>query len=373
MREKNVLLLSEGFGLGHTQAAHALAYGLQLLNADVQTNVIELGLTLRPTLTPLLLSAYRKTMTHSPALFGMVYRYHYRKSLNRLAQLALHRLLYSQTAAYINRLKPDAIVCTHPFPNAVMSRLKRLGLDIPLYTVITDYDAHGTWVTDQVSLYFVSTEEVKRKLLTHAVPERRIRVTGIPVHPNFWTVGNRDELYARFRLRPMPTVMIMGGGWGMLNKQDVLAHLVKWRDSIQFIVCLGNNTAYMQLLAEDPDFRHPNIHLFGFTGDIDKLMDVSDLLITKPGGMTCTEALAKGIPMLFYTPLPGQEQENCHYFTSHGYGQVIDAPADIDRAFAELIRRRGECSAAPARARRGKQPDYHPSVCSRVLMELLSV
>jgi processive 1,2-diacylglycerol beta-glucosyltransferase len=371
LRKKRILLLSEGFGAGHTQAAHALSVGLRQLSPDLRTRVVELGAFLHPTLAPWIFSAYRKTITSQPKLYGLVYRSQYKKSLNRITQLALHRIFYSQTAELIRQLKPDTIVCTHPFPNIVVSRLKRAGLSIPLCTVITDYDAHGTWVNPEVNKYLVSTSEVKEKLqMQHGVPEHHIEVTGIPVHPNFWQQYNRDELRLRFGLRDLPTVLVMGGGWGLLDKENLMSHMTSWREHIQFIFCLGSNEKARAQLAEQPLFQHPNIHLLGFTREVDKLMDVSDLLITKPGGMTCTEGLAKGIPMLFYRPIPGQEEENCQYFTDQGFGEQIKSLDTLDYWFDKLIRHYPTVKQSRAITIHDWQP-YTPQHCSQAIMQML--
>ncbi|MFB9750964.1 glycosyltransferase [Paenibacillus hodogayensis] len=371
MRKKRILLLSEGFGAGHTQAAHALSVGLRQLSPDLQTRVLELGAFLHPTLARLAASAYRKTIISQPKLYGFVYRKQYKKSLNRLARLALHRLFYGQTMEVIKQLKPDTIVCTHPFPSAVVARLKRAGLSVPLCTVITDYDAHGTWINPEVNKYLVSTEEVKRKLLLRGVPESRIEVTGIPVHPNFWQHHNKEELRLRFGLKPLPTVLVMGGGWGLLQHEELLQHMLGWRDRVQFLLCMGNNEKALARLAEDPQFDHPNVKLLGFTREIDKLMEVSDLLITKPGGMTCTEGLAKGLPMLFYSPIPGQEEENCHYFTEMGFGEQIKSFSTVDYWFGKLT------GSAPIAERQSSfipdpPPAYNPITCHQAIMQMLS-
>ncbi|UQZ83893.1 Processive diacylglycerol beta-glucosyltransferase [Paenibacillus konkukensis] len=310
-----------------------------MLSPDIQTRVLELGSFLHPTLAPWIFTAYRKTVTSQPKLYGMMYRYKHKKSLNRFTRLALHRIFYAHAAEVIAQLRPDTVVCTHPFPSAVISRLKRTGLNVPLCTVITDYDAHGTWVSPEVNKYLVSTPDVKRQLLARGVAADSVEVTGIPVHPNFWEPHNREELRTRFRLKAMPTVLIMGGGWGLMDSEPFLQHFTRWRDRIQLILCLGNNEKALQALSEDERFRHENIRLLGFTKEVDKWMDVSDLLITKPGGMTCTEALAKGIPMLFYKPIPGQEEENLQYFTEHGFGEQIRSEETIEYWFKLLISR----------------------------------
>jgi processive 1,2-diacylglycerol beta-glucosyltransferase len=371
MRKKRVLLLSEGFGAGHTQAAHALSVSLRQLSPEVQTRVLELGSFLHPTIAPWIFTAYRKTVINQPRLYGMVYRSQYKKSLNRFTQLALHRIFYAQTAEIINQLRPDTIVCTHPFPNVVISRLKRFGLKVPLCTVITDYDAHGTWVSPEVNKYLVSTADVKEKLLSRGVPEGAIEVTGIPVHPNFLEQHNREELRSRFGLQPMPTVLVMGGGWGLLKDEDFMPYLTNWKEQIQLIICLGSNEKALAAMSEDPRFQHKNIHLMGFTTEINKLMDVSDLLITKPGGMTCTEGLAKGIPMLFYKPIPGQEEENLQYFSQHGFGEQIKSADTIDHWFELLLDRYPEVLQRRAMLT-AKLNKSSPKDCSQAIMDILS-
>lgn len=215
--------------------------------------------------------------------------------------------------------------------------MKRLGSNIPLCTVITDYDAHGTWISPEVDRYLVSTQEVKSKMLEQGVAASKIEVTGIPVHPNFWEHPVKEEIREKFGLKNMPTVMVMGGGWGIMNDEVINNYLTRWRDEIQIVFCLGNNEKVLRKLEQDPSYNHPNIRLIGFTPEVDKLMEVSDLLVTKPGGMTCTEGLAKGIPMLFHHPLPGQEEENCQYFTAQGLGEPISSLEVITKWMNKLI------------------------------------
>ncbi len=370
LRKKRVLLLSEGFGAGHTQAAHALSVSLRRLSPNIQTRVLELGSFLHPTIAPWIFSAYRKTVTSQPKLYGIVYRHQYKKSLNRLTQLALHRIFYAHTAEIINQLKPDAIVCTHPFPNVVVSRLKRAGLPVPLYTVITDYDAHGTWISPEVNKYLVSTPEVEQKLLVRGIPRQKIQVTGIPVHPKFWKRHDKEEIYKQFDLKPMPTVLVMGGGWGLVNNEELLHYMARWREHIQLIFCLGSNEKARQRMAENPLFQHPNVRLLGFTKEIDKLMEVSDLLITKPGGMTCTEGMAKGIPMLFYNPIPGQEEENCQYFIELGFAEQLTSTDTIDYWFNLLKDRRSAVASRRAMLLRSFSR-YNPQRCSQAIIRML--
>jgi processive 1,2-diacylglycerol beta-glucosyltransferase len=368
--KKRVLILSEGFGAGHTQAAYALAVSLEQRCSTIETRVLELGSFLHPTLAPWIFHAYKKTLTSSPKLYGRLYRSQYKKSLNRLTQLALHRIFYAQTASIIQNWAPHAIVCTHPFPSVVVSRLKRAGLTIPLCTVITDYDVHGTWVSNEVNKYMVSTEDVKNKLLGRGIAATQVEITGIPVHPSFREAQDKAMIRQQFHLASMPTVLVMGGGWGLIGGDSLSEHLVKWRDRIQFIFCLGNNEKTLSKLSMDARYLHPNIHLFGFTQEVDKLMEVSDLLVTKPGGMTCSEGLAKSIPMLFYDPIPGQEEENVHYFTQHGFGEPIRSADTIANWLTMLASRYTDVEAKRV-LNYHQRKNLHSADCSEVIMQLL--
>jgi len=370
--KKRVLLLSEGFGAGHTQAAYALASSLRKLSPDIQTKVLELGSFLNPRVAPLIITAYKKTITSQPRLVGLMYRHQYKKSLNRLTTLAIHRIFYTHTKNVVRQLRPDVIVCTHPIPNAVISRLKRLGVNVPLCTVITDYDAHGTWISSEVNKFLVSTPEVKYKLTRRGVPMSNILVTGIPVHPNFWEHPSKGNIREKFHFKDMPTILVMAGGWGITSDEIVNDYLSTWSDRIQIIFCLGSNDKSRLKMVNDPKYNHPNIHLFGFIKEIDQLMEVSDLLITKPGGMTCSEGLSKGIPMLFHHPLPGQEEENCQYFTSQGLGEPITSITVIEKWMHKLINDYQAIS-----KRRQEQLDniakYHPNQSAKSIIDMFEL
>lgn len=119
--------------------------------------------------------------------------------------------------------------------------------------------------------------------MLRGVPTDNIRVTGIPVHPNFWEHPGREEIRSRFNLKNMPTVLVMGGGWGMLSDKLVHPLLTRWHEDIQIIFCLGRNDKARISMEQNPMYRKENIHIMGYTNEVDKLMEVSDLLITKPG------------------------------------------------------------------------------------------
>ncbi|MFC6334820.1 glycosyltransferase [Paenibacillus septentrionalis] len=370
MSKKRVLLLSEGFGSGHTQAAHALSDGLKHINPDISTKVLELGSFLNPIMAPIIINAYRKTVSKQPKVVGMMYRSNYRKPINRMTKNALYRLFYTQTAKVVEKLNPQLIICTHPVTGMMIAKLKEDGLKTPLITVITDYDAHGSWVNQEVNRYLVSTDVVKERLVEKGVLDNRIQVTGIPIHPKFWNSSNKEAIRAKFKLKDMPTVLIMGGGWGILHEDSVLSYMTKWRETTQLIYCVGSNIDMKEKLEADPLFKHPNIHILGFTSHINELMDVTDLLVTKPGGMTCTEGLSKALPMLFYEPIPGQEEENCEYFINMGFGEMLTDSDSVDRWF-KRIQKPDDMSAFRQTLVQKRNMHYDPLHCVKAVLQFL--
>lgn len=372
MPYKKLLILSEGFGSGHTQAAYALAAGLKQVNPLIQTKVLELGSVLNPTLAPWILTAYRITVNTSPALVGRLYRKKYEKPVSRLSRLALHKLFYNHAARVIEQLNPDLIICTHPIPGAVISRLKSSGLNVPLYILITDYDAHGSWISSEVDRYFVSTPEVRSLLIRRGVHPEAVQASGIPVHPEFWIRRDKASVRKELGLKNIPTAMVMGGGWGLLFNNELLAGISAWKEQVQIVCCMGSNEKLASRLREHPDLQHPNITVLGYTGEISKWMDASDLLITKPGGMTCTEGLAKGIPMLFCESIPGQEEKNREYFIKIGCGNELSSKEILDMWFNRISTSQGNCLTGLGEYRSSADiSKYRPDRCARNIAELL--
>lgn len=372
MPHKKVLILSEGFGDGHTKAGHALAAGLKRIDPQIRAKVLELGTLLNPTLAPWIQSAYRLTVTTSPALVGLFYRKQYEKPVSRLTRLALHKLFYQHAARIIRHMNPDLIICTHPIPGAIVSRLKASGLNVPLFTLITDYDAHASWINPEIDGYFVSTPEVKRLLVQRGVTPESVYVSGIPVHPDFWTKRDKTSVRSELGIQNMPTVLVMGGGWGLLVKDELIAKLSEWKERIQFVLCMGSNEKLASKLRSHPDLQHPNFRILGYTREISKWMDASDLLITKPGGMTCTEGLAKGIPMLFYESIPGQEEKNREYFVRIGRGDELSSEHILDAWFRKISSVRSFAESNPSGNVPFPEPAlYSPERCAKQIAHLL--
>jgi processive 1,2-diacylglycerol beta-glucosyltransferase len=334
---QKVLILSEAFGLGHTKIAEGLAQGISTLAPSVHTQVIELGRALHPLTTTLALRSYLKIITKSPILWRKLYRYKQDQPISDRFQFIIHQLFHRKIENLLGQIKPNLVICTHPFSSSSVSRLKRLGYPLNQCTVITDFHAHGAWVQPEVDLYLVSNHEVRQQLIDMGIRKNRVLITGLPLKPNFWIKKNKQEVRRELKLKNLPTIMLMGGGLGLGGIWELAHALMKWKEVFQFVICTGYNQKLERSLLKNERFRHPHIHILGFVDNIDQWMDASDLLITKPGGLTCFEAMFKEIPMLLYQPLSGHEEENCRFLVKNQLAIKIDNKKELDAWVQKML------------------------------------
>jgi len=321
LTRKRILILSEPFGMGHTMAANAIKEHINEHEPDYQVEILELTRYLKPTLSQWMCGAYLLAIQHSPH----IWRYFYHKSRYQRVWPQLwtivHHLIYAEVASILRRYQPDCIICTHPFPSAIVSRLKQTEETTALLcTVVTDYGVHATWLSPQVDIYFLPSQAIKRQINSLGIEDAKLVVTGIPISAKFLRKHPKDGARRQLGLLPIPTLLCMGGGLGKGFSDELIQALSQCLEQVQVLFVVGKNRVLYDRLAETIKLKHANFHLYGFVDNIDMLMDASDLLITKPGGITCTEAVAKRLPMLLLPPLPGQEDDNYSYMIEQGYG-----------------------------------------------------
>jgi processive 1,2-diacylglycerol beta-glucosyltransferase len=333
----NVLIMSEAIGNGHTKAAEALKQGISHLAPSIPTKIMEVGHTLHPLTSRLLLNIYLKMLVLSPALWRKLYQHQQDRPLSVWKKSVIYQLFHRQLEKIIDSEKPHLVICTHPFTSSSLSRLKKNGYSFTLYTVITDFHVHGAWVHPEVDGYLVGSEEVADQVMKMGVPKNRLVVTGIPICANFWIRKDRLEIQNRLKLKKIPSVMIMGGGLGLGGIKKIAYELMEWKENIQVIICTGRNEKLRKSLSKDKVFHHPHVQILGFVEDIDEWMEAIDLLITKPGGVTIFEALSKGVPMYIYQPIPGHEEKNCEYLVKKRFALKDDDSNEIEQLVNELL------------------------------------
>ncbi|KAB2332137.1 galactosyldiacylglycerol synthase [Cytobacillus depressus] len=334
---KKVLILSEAIGDGHTKAAEGLMQGISHLAPSIQTQILEVGQTLHPLTSKLLVNSYLKMISLSPSIWRKLYQYKQNQPLSDWKKSVIYQLFHRRIEVIIEQEKPHLVICTHPFTSSSLSRLKRLGHTFTLCTVITDFHVHGAWVHSEVDIYLVSSEDISTQLMQMGIPENRLIATGLPISSNFWLRKNKQEIRKKLKLKNMPSVLVMGGGLGLGGIQQLANELIKWKEKIQVIICTGRNEKLRRTLLKNKMVHHPHVHIIGFVEHIDEWMIAADLLITKPGGLTCYEALSKGLPLYIYQPIPGHEEGNCDYLVKNRLAIQIDGLNHIDELIGNLL------------------------------------
>lgn len=240
-------------------------------------------------------------------------------------------MLQSVSARYLKRHmqmllavhQPDLLVFTHPFPCGAAAYLRRTGvIQVPLVAQLTDFSVHRLWVYDEVDEYCLATEQMKNELLSQGIPASRLTVTGIPIAAKFNRKGNPASLKKELGLNPnYPVLLIMGGGLGLGAIPEMVRELDKLLLPVNLVIPAGHNQRLQEALAAQQS-RHLTTVL-PYTDRIPELMTAADILITKPGGLTCAEAMAMELPMVFFRPLPGQEDNNALYLVGQGVAHWV--------------------------------------------------
>ncbi len=307
-----ILLLSADFGSGHLSAANAIAALCRELDPTCEPEVVQV----RSFLLSLIAWGYLRLIAWTPSLYRKLYHMPVSSGLRSLVDFVLHRVIQGEIA----RVRPAVIVATHPFPGGVAARLRHEGrLAAPVVMALTDFLPHGFWIHEGVDRYCVASESAAAQLATLGVEPNRITVTGVAIRPDF-----RGSMAVTEQPEPVHQVLVMGGGLGLgpiVNAVRSLAALPQ-ADLRITVICGTNQPLRQELNASFQD--DARIKIVGFTTAIADHMTQSALLVTKPGGITCSEAMAMGLPMLLLDPLPGHEEENAQYLTETGAALVTD-------------------------------------------------
>lgn len=312
---RNALILSEPFGGGHTKAAEALVTRLERWNSMIY----ELGNYLHPRLTSHLARGYLKTVQKAPWVWGKIYSSSLSESF--LIPYMYRKIYFTKLAALLLQTKPDVILATHPIPALAISSLRKYKIHVPLIGVVTDFHIHPSWSLAACDVLCVPSQEIPEWIGNQA--STSILPTGIPVRPDFQILSSKEQAKRKLLLdQKKPVVLWMGGSDG-ISKNMSWVQEIKQESAIQWIFVTGRNTQLCKTLEETLG-AYEHIKVYGYVQDISALMDASDLLITKPGGVTCSEAIHKELPIVLIPGITGQEEENISFLLGHG---LADSPA----------------------------------------------
>jgi processive 1,2-diacylglycerol beta-glucosyltransferase len=340
-----ILVLSASVGAGHLRAAQAIELALRQRVPDaIVQNVDVLEVTNRA-FRRVYGKAYLDLVNKAPYVLGYFYDYLDRPSKpgkkrrsDRLRR-AWQWLNLRKFAKFLRAEPWDLAINTHFLPAEIIACLRRSDkLDLPQVTVTTDFETHRLWCNLPCERFFTATEEGSLYLHSFGVPADTTRVTGIPIHTNFAEPKNRAACLQRHGLAgDRPIVLQLAGGFGVGPVVKLFEHLLRVRQPLEIVVVAGRNEKVRAQLGsvETPD-RH-RVKILGFTDQIDELMAIADLVMSKPGGLTTSESLASGVGMVIVNPIPGQESRNSDYLLERGAAIKVNNLATLAHKIESVL------------------------------------
>jgi len=330
-----ILVLSVKAGAGHLRAAQAVTHAIrerfpnvEVVSADAleYTNAaFRKGYT----------EGYETLVRNLPSVWERIYESLETKpadsNAKKLATL-WSRLNTKHLLMFVENFKPDVIACTHFLPAEVLGAQRAKGkLRAPVYTILTDYDIHSMWIQEGVTGYFVASSEMAHALREKGIGTASVEVSGIPILPEFAReYPPRETTRQTLGLNPAQrTVLVAAGGFGMMSADDAVKLLAGHLPEAQFLAVAGRNAELEKRLKKLARAYKGRVKPFGFVDNMHELMAASDLAVSKSGGLTTSECLAMGLPMLVFNPIPGQEERNAIYLLEHGAGLWTRTPAQM--------------------------------------------
>lgn len=375
MPSPHLLLLSVSAGAGHVRAAQAIEAAAAGGPSPIQVTHLDVLEYVPSSFRKLYAESYLELVERLPLLWAYLYQRTDRRSersvfdkLRRGVERLNTRKLWDEIA----RRAPDGIVCTHFLPAELLARRIKRGIATPpVWVQVTDFDVHGLWMHAGLQGYFVANDEVAWRLADRGMARERISVTGIPVMPRFAEPLERATCAAELGLDPKCfTVVMMAGGGGVGSLDTLAERALALPHQLQVVALAGRNEELLDRLRQLAA-RHPGrLFPLGYTRTVERVMSCADLVVTKPGGLSTSECLAKGLPMLLVSPIPGQEERNADYLLESGAAQIALDTASFEYKLDRLLRDPAQLQRMGQQARRIARPQAAQEVLGQVVQSL---
>ncbi|AFA48746.1 MGDG synthase family glycosyltransferase [Acetobacterium woodii] len=324
-----VFIFTASTGAGHNLAAQSLKESLD--EAGYETEVYDAFKETNITLDRLITKGYQQIVVNAPKLYEQMYNQF--NNMNRFQQgifQVLTRIMNPDIVPLINAGQPDLIITTHPFVTNVLGTLKEHhAFNVPVLSIVTDYKIHTLYLKKMIDAYVVGSDYTKQTMVEKGVAEEIIFPYGIPIRQTFL---KNNHLEHKEITEVAGTILLMAGSLGSKQMEKAFSSLLKVKEKIRIIAVCGNNAKTQRDIKNlyskegSPD---KIVEIYGFVNNISELMDLSDAIISKPGGLTTTEAIVKNIPMIIPFYYPGQEEENADYLVDGGMAIKIDKIKDL--------------------------------------------
>jgi processive 1,2-diacylglycerol beta-glucosyltransferase len=319
-----VLILSASAGAGHVRAAEALEKAFEQSGATREIRHVDVLNYTNKVFRHLYSKAYIDMVNRMPEVMGWLYDHLDKPWRNERRRLALDRLNTRPLIKLLEDYKPDIAVCTHFLPAEILSWLKaKSRITCKQAIVVTDMDVHAMWLCRHYEQYFVALEETRVHMEKLGIDADKLTVTGIPIDPVFALTKDKRAMRLKHGLSPdKTTILVSAGGFGVGRIEDLFTCLSELRHEAQIVFLCGRNEELKKKLERSSAKRtadsSASIITVGYTTLMDEFMSASDVLLGKPGGLTTSEALSKGLVFVIVNPIPGQEERNSDHLLEEG-------------------------------------------------------
>jgi processive 1,2-diacylglycerol beta-glucosyltransferase len=361
--KKRILIFSASFGGGHRSAAEALMRYYRAHYPDkVDVRIVDFFEEFMPSVNVLAKFGYQQSVQFFPALYGNFYDVSNRLPTNPVVH-ELRAMGFARALSYISDYHPDAVISTFPVAGGVVSDIKA---ERPLIaaTVITDFGVHRAWLHPATDFYFTACKEVREDLVVRGIPWDRVVVSGIPVAEKFADQFERGLLRRELGLADRFTALLTAAAGLPGDLRDIATQLSSW--GIQVAAVTGHNSRLKRRL-DNLAKKAELVKVYGYTNDMHKMMHAADVLVGKAGGLTVSEALAVGLPLIIYNPVPGQEIYNVDFLVNYGAGLLSRDEDDVVEKVRFLSAHPERLSQMATNAGQLGKPAAAQTICERVL------
>lgn len=342
MDNRKIFVIYASAGAGHMKAAEAVYKAIKKINPTADTRLLDsLDYT-----TPMYKKSYPATylfaITKTPTLWGFFYYFFDVPGISYLISKGRRIINWMNCQAFENFIlqeKPDVVVSTHFLATEIIGNLKKMGrYDGRIVTIVTDYGLHSFWVHKFNDEYIVASEDTKQDLAQRGIPKDRIYSLGIPVDEAFSKKQDKAIVRRNLGIREdLFTILIVSGGFGVGPIHGLVKELGNLDIPIQLIVVCGKNPKLVEdVTKEQKELKNP-MKIYGFATNMPELMNASDLIITKSGGLSTSEAMAMGLAMLIIKPVIGQETKNCGFLLKHDAAIRMDRVEEVKNIVLDLF------------------------------------
>ena len=372
---KKIMIFYGSYGGGHLSAARSIREYIETNYTDVEIQMVDCMEYINKVINKVTTTAYSEFAKKAPWAWGYLYKKSEKGVIAKISTDS-NKLMAHKLNKLLQEFDPDYVISTHPFSSQMCAYLKKKNKAIfKLATIMTDYAPHDQWLLypEEVDFFFVAHNGMRDELINKGISKSKVYTTGIPLSNRFLQHYNKTETLEEFELQQnKKTILFFAGGEYGLGKNKTFEILKTFAESfpdLQIVAIAGRNKEMKEKFEElvENTSRHDSIKILDFTNKVPELMSISDLVVTKPGGLTTTESLASGLPIVVINPIPGQEEENAEFLEKNGVAIWLKKEDNIKETLENLFNNSDRMLEMKIKARLLAKKNSTQDICKIIL------